>query len=59
MISSDKSTTTPKKGGLNDDPERVFERIILTAERAVKNILSLTCIAKLDHPAIREGLRVN
>jgi hypothetical protein len=44
---------------LNDDPERVFERIILTAERALKNILSLTCIAQLDHPAIREGLRVN
>jgi hypothetical protein len=27
-----KSTITPKKGGLNGDPERVFEKIILTAE---------------------------
>ena len=29
------STTTPKKGGLNSDPERVFERIVLTAETPV------------------------
>jgi len=27
-----KSTTTPKKGGLNGDPERVFDKTILTAE---------------------------
>jgi hypothetical protein len=26
------STTTPKKGGLNGDPERVFDKTILTAE---------------------------
>jgi len=26
------STTTPKKGGLDDDPERVFDRKLFTAE---------------------------
>jgi len=50
------STTTPKKGDLNGDPKRVFDKIIFTAEAAsrvppmiggMKNFLSLTRIAKL------------
>ena len=49
----DKSTTTPRRGGLNGDPKRVFEKALFTAE--TRRTQSLVFVLFSFDPAEKRG----